>query len=122
MRQNDRYIIINTLDTNKIKKKKEIGCNFKNCSRISFCITQKKPTSKNPFWVGLFVHGNILPGIQILDRNQYWSQDFMLMSSMLIAQNALMNAVASLALVMRGMLKSMAARRILYPLFISCEL
>jgi len=48
MRQNDRYII-NSPDTNK----KEIGCNFKNCSRISFCITQKKPTSKNPFWVGL---------------------------------------------------------------------
>ena len=48
MRQNDRYIIINTPDTNK----KEIGCNFKNCSRISFCFTQKKPTSKNPSWVG----------------------------------------------------------------------
>ena len=62
MRQNDRYIIIiNTPDTNK----KEIGCNFKNCSRISFCITQKKPTSKNSFWVGpssclYFVSGAVL--------------------------------------------------------------
>ena len=52
----------------------------------------------------------IFPGLAMY---QYWSHDLMLMSSMSIAQNALMKAVASLALVMSGILKSIAARRII---------
>ena len=38
-------IIIITPDTNK----KEIGCNFKNCSRISFCIMQRSRPQKFSF-------------------------------------------------------------------------
>ena len=52
MRQNDRYIII-TPDTIK----KDIGCNIKNCSRISFCITQKSRPQKFSFGSALFCCG-----------------------------------------------------------------
>ena len=45
----------------------------------------------------------------------YSSQLLIAMSSMLIEQKALMNALARRALVTRGMFRSTAARRILYP-------
>ena len=44
-------IIIITPDTNK----KEIGCNFKNCSRISFCIMQRSRPQKFSFGSASFI-------------------------------------------------------------------